>query len=81
MHYLVTHKGSFPGQLAVSNCKHLVPHPKMYEAMVLLRGTFIGPHNALTLCNHMIKQVTHAWLLDVTIDNKLTRAQHISEVK
>ena len=49
--------------------------------MMLLRGSFTGPLNALTLCNHTIKWVTHARLLGVTIDDKLTWAQHISEVK
>ena len=49
--------------------------------MMLLRGSFTGPLNALTLCNHTIKWVTHARLLGVTIDNKLTWSQHIFEVK
>ena len=50
--------------------------------MMLLRGSFTGPLNALTLCNHTIKLVTHARLLGVTIDdNKLTQSQHIFEVK
>ena len=48
--------------------------------MMLLRGTFTFPLNTLTLCNHMIKWVTHARLLGVTIDNKLTRSHHIFEV-
>ena len=49
--------------------------------MMLLRGRFTGPLNALTLCNHTIKWVTHARLLGVTMDDKLTWAQHISELK
>ena len=48
---------------------------------MLLRGSFTGPLNALTLCNHTIKWLTHARLLGVTIDNKLTWSQHIFEVK
>ena len=48
---------------------------------MLLRGSFTGPLNALTLCNHTIKLVTHARLLGVTIDDKLTWSQHIFEVK
>ena len=48
---------------------------------MLLRGSFTGPPNALALCNHTIKWVTHARLLGVTIDDKHTWAQHISEVK
>ena len=49
--------------------------------MMLLRGSFTGPLNALTVCNHTIKLVTHVRLLGVTIDNKLTWSQHIFEVK
>ena len=64
-----------------SSKNNLVPHPKKCEAMMLLRGSFTGPLNALTLCNHTIKWVTHARLLGVTIDDKLKWAQHISEVK
>ena len=48
--------------------------------MMLLRGSFTCPLNTLTLCNHTIKWVTHARLLGVTIDNKLTRSHHIFEV-
>ena len=55
MYYLVTHKSIFPGKLAVANYNHLVLHPKKCEAMMLLRGSFIGPLNALTLYNHTIK--------------------------
>lgn len=64
-----------------SSKNNLVPHPKKCEAMMLKRGSFTGPLNALTLCNHTIKWVTYARLLGVTIDDKLTWAQHISEVK
>ena len=64
-----------------SSKNNLVPHPKKCEAMMLLRGSFTSPLNALTQCNHTIKWVTHARLLGVTIDDKLTWAQHISEVK
>ena len=64
-----------------SSKNRLVPHPKKCEAMILPRGSFTGPLNALTLCNHKIKWVTHARLLGVTIDNKLTWSQHIFEVK
>ena len=49
--------------------------------MMLLRGSFTGPLKVLTLCNHTIKWVNYARLLDVTIDNKLTWSQHIFEVK
>ena len=38
-----------------SSKNNLVPHPKKCEAMVLLRSSFTGPLNALTLCNHTIK--------------------------
>ena len=48
---------------------------------MLLWGSFTGPLKALTLCNHTIKWVNYARLLDVTIDNKLTWSQHIFEVK
>ena len=48
---------------------------------MLLRGRFTGPLNALTPCNHTIKWVSYARLLEVTIDNKLTWSQHIFEVK
>ena len=41
---------------------NLVPHPKEREAMMLLRGSFTDPLNALTLCNHTIKWVIHARL-------------------
>ena len=51
--------------------------PQKCEAMMLLRGSFTGP---LTI-KHTIKWVTHAPLLGVTIDDKLTWIQHISEVK
>ena len=64
-----------------SSKNNLVPHPKRCEAMMLLRDSFTGPFNALTLCNHTIKWVTHAQLLGVTIDDKLTWTQHIPEVK
>jgi len=64
-----------------SSKNNLVPHSKKCEAMILLRGSLTGPLNALTLCDHTIKWVTHARLLGITIDNKLTWAQHISEVK
>ena len=64
-----------------SSKNNLVPHPEKCEAMILLRGSFTGPLNALTLCNHTIKSVTYARLLSVTIDDKLKWAQHISEVK
>ena len=48
---------------------------------MLLRGSFTGPLNALTLCIHTIKWLTHSRLLGVTTDNKLTWSQHIFEVK
>ena len=48
---------------------------------MLLRGSFTGPLNSLILCNHTIKWVTHARLLGVTIDNKLTWPQRILKVK
>ena len=64
-----------------SSKNNLVPHPNKCEAMMLLRGSFTGPFNALALRNHTIKWVTSARLLGVTIDDKLTWAQHISEVK
>ena len=48
---------------------------------MLPRGSLTGPLNALTLCNHTIKWLTHSRLLGVTIDNKLTWSQHIFEVK
>ena len=64
-----------------SSKNKLAPHLKKSDAMMLLRGSFTGPLNALTLCNHTIKWVTHARLLGVTINDKLTWAQHISEVK
>ena len=48
---------------------------------MLLRGSFTGPLNVLTLCNHTIKWLTDARLLGVTVDNKLTWSQHIFEVK
>ena len=60
---------------------NVVPHPKKCEAMMLLRGSSTGQLNALTLCNHTIKWVTHAPLLGVTVDDKITWALHISEVK
>ena len=49
--------------------------------MMLKPGSFTGPLNALALCNHIIKWVTYARLLGVTINDKLTWAQHITEVK
>ena len=49
--------------------------------MMLLRGSFTGPLNVLTLRNHTIKWLTDARLLGVTVDNKLTWSQHIFEVK
>ena len=49
--------------------------------MMLLRGSFTGPLKALTLCNHTIKWVNYARLLDVTSANKLTWSQHIFQVK
>ena len=64
-----------------SSKNNLVCHPKKCKAMMLLRGSFPGPIHALTLCNHTIKWVTHARLLGLTIDDKLTRTQHISEAK
>ena len=48
---------------------------------MLLRGSFTGLLNALTLCIHTIKWLTHSRLLGVTTDNKLTWSQHIFEVK
>ena len=48
---------------------------------MLPRGSLTGPLNALTLCNHTIKWLTHSRLLGVTFDNKLTWSQHIFEVK
>ena len=48
--------------------------------MMLLRVSFTCPLNTLKPCNHTIKWVTHARLLGVTIDNKLTRPHHIFEV-
>ena len=64
-----------------SSKNNLVPHPKKCEAMMLLRDSLTDPFNALTLCNHTIKWVTHAQLLGVTIDDKLTWTQHTPEVK
>ena len=48
---------------------------------MLLRGSFTGPLNALILYNLTIKWVTHARLLGVTVDNKLTWPQRILEVR
>jgi len=59
----------------------LTPHPKKCEAMILHRGSFIGPCNALTLGQYTIKWVSHSRLLGITIDDRLTWSNHINEVK
>jgi len=59
----------------------LFPHPKKCEAMVLFRGSFIGPLKSLRLGDQNIDWVTHSRLLGVTIGNKLTWSRHILEVK
>ena len=64
-------------------CKQnsLVPHPKKCEGMILQRQNFIGPLNSLKLNQHAIKWVSHSRLIGVTVDNKLTWARHLSELK
>ena len=59
-----------------SSKNNLVPHPTKREAVMLLRGSFTGPLNTLTLCYHTIKWVTNARLLGVTIHDNLTWALH-----
>ena len=64
-------------------CKQnsLVPHPKKCEGMILKRNHFIGPLGSLKINQHHIKWSPSSKLLGVTIDNKLTWSNHISELK
>ena len=65
-----------------SSKNNLVPHPKKCETMMLLRGSFTGPVNALTLCNHTMKMGDPRTTIRCKPSMiKLTWAQHISEVK
>ena len=58
-----------------------VPHSKKCEGMILHRINFSGPLGSLKIGQHHIKWTTYSKLLVVTIDNKLTRSRHISELK
>ena len=64
-------------------CKHnsLVPHPKLWEGMILKRNHFTGPVGSLKINQHLIKWCSCSKLLGVTIDNKLMWTKHISELK
>ena len=64
-------------------CKQnsLVPHPKKCEGMILKRNHFIGPLGSLKINQHHIQWSPSSKLLGVTIDNKLTWSNHISELK
>ena len=59
----------------------LVPHPKKCEGMIPKRNHFIGPLGSLKINQHHIKWLPSSKLLGVTIDNKLTWSNHISELE
>ena len=59
----------------------LTPHSTKCEAMLLHRGSFIGPHPLITIGSTTISWVHHTRLLGVIIDHKLTWSKHLSDLK
>ena len=56
-------------------------HPAKTEAMLIKRGTFVGPLPPMQLNNSLVKWVKKAKSLGVTLDNKLKRNGHTENVK
>ena len=59
----------------------LTPHPEKCEALLLYRGSFIGPYPLITIGKAEISWVGRARLLGITIDHKLTWAKHLTDLK
>ena len=59
----------------------MVLHPVKCEAMLLYRSALIGPIQALTISNVVIKVVKSTRCLEVVIDNKLSWNPHLKETK
>ena len=57
----------------------MVLHPVKCEAMLLYRSALIGPIQALTINNVVIKVVKSTRCLEVVIDNKLSWNPHLKE--
>ena len=57
----------------------MVLHPVKCEAMLLHRSVFIGPMQALTINNVVIKVVKSTRCLGIVIDNKLSWTPHLEE--
>ena len=57
----------------------MVLHPVKCEAMLLHRSVFIGPMQALTINNVVIKVVKSTRCLGIVIDNKLSWTPHLKE--
>ena len=59
----------------------LTPHSSKREAMLLHRGSFIGPHLLIAIGNVSVAWVCHSRLLGIAIDRKLTWKKHLTELK
>ena len=57
----------------------MVLHPVKCEAMLLHRSVFIGPMQALTINNVVIKVVKSTRCLGIVIDDKLSWTPHLKE--
>ena len=59
----------------------MVPHPEKCIAMIMQhKSTFTWPIQALRLGNNIIKWTTSERLLEVQVDNKLSRSDHAANV-
>ena len=59
----------------------LTPHSSKCEVMLFHRGSFTGPHPLITIGNVNIAWVYLTRLLGITIDRKLTWANHLQELR
>ena len=59
----------------------LTPHSRKCEAMLLMKKPMIGPLNSLYIGRDRIEWVNHTRLLGITIDDRLSRSQHLIDVK
>ena len=58
----------------------LIPHHGKIEYMIFMRGTFVGPLQAVSLRNSAVTQVKSTRCLGVEIDSDLNWNVHVKEL-
>ena len=58
----------------------ILPHPGKTECMILMRGRFIGPMQAIKIGENVVNQVKSTRCLGVELDNELNWKIHVAEL-